>query len=77
MLNLEKRIQLGVENLLFSGFLHELDLEAFFVSAADNCFTDFIRGLIADLKMADGSVKYLLDWSALIAENNTLQITSV
>lgn len=35
------------------------------------------RGLIADLKMADGSVKYLLDWSALIAENNTLQITSV
>jgi len=43
MLNLEKRIQLGVENLLFSGFLHELDLEAFFVSAADNCFADFIK----------------------------------
>lgn len=43
MLNLEKRIQLGVENLLFSRFLHELDLKAFSASAADNRFTDFIK----------------------------------
>lgn len=78
VLNQEKRIQLHLGNLFFSRFPHKLDLRTIlYVNSRQLSRRLHQTGLVTNLKMADGSIKYLLDWSALILEINTLQITSV
>lgn len=76
--NLIKRTKLGSGNLLASRFQWKLDLKTIhYVNSRKLFHRLHLAGLVTNLKMADGSIKYLLDWSALISEINTLQITSV